>query len=358
MPEMMSESTRMLREKRHIACCSGASSITTSMNSPPIGAGPTTRIRSWLPERRVSRAAMMARQAATSRMSYSCVTGGRFSELASMRLMWPIFMAMALAPTSSRIFRASPSGTVPRGGMASSTSAAVCAEASRSLSQLTRKLAIKGTEISTSAIITNRIVRTRSLPDSPKREGRRSRAPVAVVCVIAGPSNKTARPAGYSLYHIESREFGRKRARRSAQASQQRDDAPHPRVRGAGSEIGGRGALANLGKRRIGQHDLGKGPQVEPALHGKRPGRDQLAGLCAHDGRAENAAARVGDDLDVAAPLALGLAAVVLVIGPAQYPDRAALARLGLGRAGLRELGIREGDPRHEFVPRPHRQAG
>ena len=37
-----------MREKRYIACRSGGSSITTSMNCAPPGAGPTTRI-AWLP---------------------------------------------------------------------------------------------------------------------------------------------------------------------------------------------------------------------------------------------------------------------------------------------------------------------
>ena len=43
---MISDSSRMLPEKRSIASRSGPSSITISTKSPPLGAGPTTRITS------------------------------------------------------------------------------------------------------------------------------------------------------------------------------------------------------------------------------------------------------------------------------------------------------------------------
>jgi hypothetical protein len=86
----------------------------------------------------------MARTGDTSRMSTSwCSTLG-VSEMASSRRWSPVLSTTALAPTLSRICRVRLSGTMPRGA-ASSTSAAVWAAASRSASQLRRKLAIDGT---------------------------------------------------------------------------------------------------------------------------------------------------------------------------------------------------------------------
>ena len=75
-------------------------------------------------------------------MSWSILEGT--SEAASNRRCVPIFMATARAPMLVRICLARLSGTMPLGA-ASSTSAAVCAAASRSFSQFSRKLAIDGT---------------------------------------------------------------------------------------------------------------------------------------------------------------------------------------------------------------------
>ncbi len=86
----------------------------------------------------------MARNHDTLRMSMSWWIFGGMSETASRRRWVPIFIATARAPTLSRICRARLSGTMPLGA-ASSTSAAVWAAASRSFSQLSRKLAIDGT---------------------------------------------------------------------------------------------------------------------------------------------------------------------------------------------------------------------
>ena len=47
-------------EKSTIALRSGASSATISTNSPPMGAGPTTRITSVSAQKSVSKASMMA----------------------------------------------------------------------------------------------------------------------------------------------------------------------------------------------------------------------------------------------------------------------------------------------------------
>jgi hypothetical protein len=92
----------------------------------------------------VSNASMMARYQGTLRMSMSWWIVGGTSATASRRRCEPIFMATACAPTLCRIWRARVSGTMPLGA-ASSTSAAVWAAASRSLSQLSRKFAIDGT---------------------------------------------------------------------------------------------------------------------------------------------------------------------------------------------------------------------
>src|SRR5262249_19533971 len=76
------------------------------------------------------------------------------------------------------------------------------------------------------------------------------------------------------------------------------------------------------------------------------PRGDQLAGTGADDGGAQDAPARVGYHLDMAHGFALGLGAVVLVIGPAQYPHlapAAASARLRLGLPDMGQLRIGEG---------------
>ena len=114
----------MRMEKSTIALRSGASSITISTNSPPMGAGPTTRITSLSVQNSVSNASMMARCQGMSRMSMSWSIAGGISEAASRRRCWPIFTATARAPMLSRICRASVSGTMPLGA-ASNTSAAV-----------------------------------------------------------------------------------------------------------------------------------------------------------------------------------------------------------------------------------------
>ena len=67
-------------EKSTIALRSGASSITISTNSPPIGAGPTTRITSLSTQNSVSNASMMARCQGMSRMSMSWLIAGGTSE--------------------------------------------------------------------------------------------------------------------------------------------------------------------------------------------------------------------------------------------------------------------------------------
>ena len=102
-----------MREKRYIACRSGASSITTSMNCPPPGAGPTTRI-AWLPvSSMVSKDLTIADHTVSVRMSMSWSIASGRSALASRRRCCPILIATARAPTLLRICRASESGTMP-----------------------------------------------------------------------------------------------------------------------------------------------------------------------------------------------------------------------------------------------------
>jgi hypothetical protein len=69
--EMISDRIRMRMEKSTIALRSGASSSTISTKSPPMGAGPTTRITSASVQMSVSKASMMARCHGMSRMSIS-----------------------------------------------------------------------------------------------------------------------------------------------------------------------------------------------------------------------------------------------------------------------------------------------
>ena len=134
----------MRMEKFTIALRSGASSSTISTNSPPMGAGPTTRITSASVQTSVSKASTMARCHDISRISISWLTAGGMFSAASRRRCWPILRTTARAPMLPRICRATASGTSPLGAV-SNTSAAVYAADKRSLSQLSRKLATEGT---------------------------------------------------------------------------------------------------------------------------------------------------------------------------------------------------------------------
>jgi hypothetical protein len=121
---MISDRIKMRMEKFTIAVRSGASSSTISTNSPPMGAGPTTRMTSASAHTRVAKASTMARCHDMSRMSISWVTAGGLSVAASRRRCWPIFRATARAPMLFRICRATGSGTSALGAV-SNTSAAV-----------------------------------------------------------------------------------------------------------------------------------------------------------------------------------------------------------------------------------------
>jgi hypothetical protein len=83
--EMISDRIRMRMEKSTIARRSGASSSTISTNSPPMGAGPITRITSVSPQTSVWKASVIARCQGMLRMSISCATGRRTTSDAASR---------------------------------------------------------------------------------------------------------------------------------------------------------------------------------------------------------------------------------------------------------------------------------
>src|SRR5262249_45213055 len=147
---------------------------------------------------------------------------------------WPVFIAIALAPTLSRIWRDSDSGTMPFGA-ASKTSAPVCAAARRSVSHVMRKFAIEGTKISTSAIITKITVRTRSLPESPKRGARRRR---------------TEPPAASAETNLMRSCLPNRQP--PTKPTHQAEDAAEQRARQTRREVGQSCELPDLGKRWIG----------------------------------------------------------------------------------------------------------
>src|SRR3972149_5719660 len=189
----------------------------------------------------------------------------------------------------------------------------------------------------TSATITNRMVRNNSLPDRPMCKRRASRG--------------TSSTSGSLVGSVP----GSNRA--STEDSQPSYDAPHPGARQTRREkVDGR-ALVDFRQRRIGQHDAGESPDIEALRDGKRPGRDQFAGLGADNRRTDYFAILLRYDLDVAVGLALGLGAIVVMIGPAQNTDLdAALARLGLGQPALRQFRLGIGHPRNDVVVHAHRK--
>ena len=134
----------MLVEKRSIAWRSGASSITISRKSPPIGAGPTTRMTSLSLHNSVSNASTMARcHGHVAHVDVVMDLRRHVGDREQAALRAHLHRHRARADAAENLPR-QVSGTMPLGA-ASSTSAAVWAAASRSLSQLSRKLAIDGT---------------------------------------------------------------------------------------------------------------------------------------------------------------------------------------------------------------------
>jgi DNA-binding transcriptional regulator YdaS (Cro superfamily) len=141
---MNSDTARMVCEKPTMARLRGVSSMTISTKSPARRAVPMTRIVRPSRANSVAKASGIERKIGWSRMSMVTSTCGVSSEAASSRRAGPVLRATACAPVLSSNSRTSASGTMPLGA-ASSTRAAVRPAASRSSSQVLRKLATAGT---------------------------------------------------------------------------------------------------------------------------------------------------------------------------------------------------------------------
>src|SRR5512144_598262 len=151
--------------------------------------------------------------------------------------------------------------------------------------------------MSTSATITNSMVRNNSLPERPIRSVR---AAGGAACPLIGSVT------------------GSKKS--STEESQPANDAPHPRTGQTRGEKDDRGPFPDLGQRRIRQDDPRHGPDIQLLGNRERPGRDQLARLRADDCGTEDATFGRSDDLYMTVYVAFGMGAVIVVIGTAQYP--------------------------------------
>src|SRR5262245_37031302 len=136
------------------------------------------------------------------------------------------------------------------------------------------------------------MVMTRSLPDRPKRSSGPGSGPSATVGAFMA-----------SLLCIAP----------SPEAAQEADDAPQQGPRQTRGKIADGRPFSRLGQGRIRQDQLAQRPHLEALLDGQGPRGDELAGMRADDGGADNAPLAGGDHLDMAARLALGLGAVVVV---------------------------------------------
>ena len=132
----------------------------------------------------------------------------------------------------------------------------------------------------------------------------------------------------------------------STEDSQPSNDAPHPGPRQTRREIVDGCAFSDFRQRRIGQHDAGEGADVQLLRDRQGPYRDQFSGLHADDTGAQDSTFCRGDDFNVTVRFALGLRAVVVVIGPAQNSRRElARTRLRLGQSGLRQFRFGDRSP-------------
>src|SRR3984957_17977255 len=143
--------------------------------------------------------------------------------------------------------------------------------------------------MSTSAIITNRIVRTRSFPERPKRSVRTGSGRAADSSLISRASLLSVSQAAMPL-----------RTRSSAKTTQPAYDAAHEGARQTPGEIGHRRAFSHLGIGRIWNNNPGKGVDIQFLVDGECPGGNVFGGSGANDRRPENVAPAIGDDLDVA----------------------------------------------------------
>src|SRR3984957_1939044 len=138
--------------------------------------------------------------------------------------------------------------------------------------------------MSTSAIITNRIVRTRSFPESPKRGTRTDPGRVAVSSLI-----RVSLGASLAFSQVLQ----------SAKTAQPPYDATHLITRQTPHEICHGGPFSHLPVGRIGHDQAGKGPDIELLRDRQGPGGDHFPGPGPDNGGAENVPPAVGDDLDV-----------------------------------------------------------
>src|SRR6202171_2714065 len=140
----------------------------------------------------------------------------------------------------------------------------------------------------------------------------------------------------------------------SSEAAEEDYDAPQQGAGQTRREEADCRTPADLGKVRIRHHCTCQRPNVELLRDRQRPGADELAGVGAHDGGAEDASAPGGQHLDVAVSLALLLRPGALVIGPAQHPEAAkAPARLAFAEPHMGELRVGEGDAGNGAVRGP-----
>src|SRR5262249_53173501 len=103
----------------------------------------------------------------------------------------------------------------------------------------------------------------------------------------------------------------------SPELAQPANDPAHQGIRSRRRIIAIGDTLVDLAKRRIGRNPLRHGLDSKPLRHRKRPHLDQLAGVLANDAGAEDAPLGVGHNLNEALGHALGVGAVVLMVGPA-----------------------------------------
>src|SRR5215510_2635523 len=309
-----------------MAAFSGASGNTTSMKSPaPMPGSPITlMVRPSCAQNALSASQIKRRRKASSLPKPGARALARKSKVSSIceaasagstrrrSLLRLSATARTWAVRSSSERNAS--GTTPP-GTASAASAASWAAVRRSLSQVMRKLATDGTKMSTSASMTKLTVSSSSFADKPRprrsavaRNGERMRL---------ARSHSLDDQARASSMLSRGTTLSRSSHAGLSELAQPANDLAHQGVSGRRRIITVGDTLVYLAKRRIGRNPLRHGLDIEPLGHRKRPHLDQLASMLANHAGAEDAALGVGHDLDEAFGRALGVGAIVLVVGPA-----------------------------------------
>src|SRR5262245_38460621 len=178
-----------------------------------------------------------------------------------------------------------------------------------------RKLATDGTKMSTSASMTKLTGSSSSFADKPRprrsavaRNGERMRL---------ARSHSLDDQARASSMLSRGTTLSRSSHAGLSELAQPANDLAHQGVSGRRRIITVGDTLVYLARRRIGRNHLRHGLDIEHLGHRKRPHLDQLASMLANHAGAEDAALGVGHDLDEAFGRALGVGAIVLVVGPA-----------------------------------------